>query len=190
MASKVSSIRWRFVVTAVIIAAMALPAVFYTQNRVRQASIDNTQFVQEHRDLGWVLNSLKDSLQVAESAIYQYPLLLDESAYRTVLVRIAETKLQSKQLSEHYVVRRYSQFGDFAANLNYVLDRLEQETDHLLKILSNVQTRYPAASILLNELYPTNQAFIQATELAIIEAESKALLKKTDSVWLVSPLWS
>lgn len=88
MASKASSIRWRFVVTAVIIAAMALPAVFYTQNRVRQASIDNTQFAQEHRDLGWVLNSLKDSLQVAESAIYQYPLLLDESAYRTVLLRM------------------------------------------------------------------------------------------------------
>jgi len=37
-----------------------------------------------------VLNSLKDSLQVAESAIYQYPLLLDESAYRTVLLRMRD----------------------------------------------------------------------------------------------------
>ena len=165
-----ASIRWRFVITAIVVVALALPAIFYTQSQVHQASQDSSSLVQEHRDLGWVLNSLKDSLQVTESVIYQYPVLLDDRAYRKVLVRVAETRSQSKRITEHYVVKRYQQFGDFAANLNYVLNRLDEETTHLLDVLSNVETRYPAAPILLNQLLPTNLKFIQAVEVSIIEA--------------------
>ncbi|NOX76741.1 MAG: EAL domain-containing protein [Gammaproteobacteria bacterium] len=172
--TKSSSLRGRFWVAAVLLLALALPAIFYTQNRVQQASRDSSLLVQEHRDLGWVLNSLKDSLQVTESAIYQYPLLQSEQAYRNVLVRLAETRLQSKQMGEHYVVRRYPQFGDFTENLDYVLDRLIEETVRLLKVSSDVQTRYPAAAVLLNELQPTGVHFMHSLDLAIAEATEQA----------------
>lgn len=165
-----ASIRWRFVIAAIVVVALALPVVFYTQSQVHHASKDSSLLVQEHRDLGWVLNSLKDSLQVAESAIYQYPVLLDERTYRKVLVRIGETKFQSQKITDHYVVKRYQQFGDFAANLDYVLNRLDEEATRLLNVLSNVETRYPAAPILVNELLPTNLGFIQAVEVSMIEA--------------------
>ncbi len=173
MHPKVSSIRWRFIVTAILLAAMALPAVFYTQSRFRETSRESTLLVQEHRDLGWVLNSLKDSLQVTESAIYRYPLLLDEPSRRDVLVRLAETQFQSRQLEEHYVVDRHSQFGDFANNLNYVLNRLDKETKNLLDVLSDVRTRYPAAPILTDKLYPTNLEFTTAVESAILESSEQ-----------------
>lgn len=170
MQGKVTSIRWRFIVTAILLAGLALPAVFYTQNRFQKTSHASTILVQEHRDLGWVLNSLKDSLQVTESAIYRYPLLLDERSYREVLVRLAETKFQSAQLQEHYVVGNHSRFSDFAANLNFVLARLDYEIESLVKVLSDVQTRFPAAPILVNKLYPANQEFTTAVEVAIMEA--------------------
>jgi diguanylate cyclase (GGDEF)-like protein/PAS domain S-box-containing protein len=166
---QVASIRWRFVVAALVLAALALPAVFYTQNQVLQASQDSSQLVQEHRDLGWVLNSLKDALQIAESAIYQYPLLLDDDTYHKVINRVAEVKFQSKNINDHYVVKHYRSFGDFAANLDFVLNRLQKETTHLLKVASNVEERFPAAPILLNELLPGNLRFIQAIELALAE---------------------
>ena len=162
---KSASIRWRFGIAAVVVITLALPVVFYTQSQVHQASQDSSQLVQEHRDLGWVLNSLKDSLQVAESSIYQYPVLLDDRAYRKVLVRIAETKFQSQKISDHYVVKRYRQFADFAENLNFVLNRLDEETVRLLNVLSNVETRYPAAPILVNELLPTNLKFTILTRM-------------------------
>ncbi|HHI94985.1 MAG TPA: EAL domain-containing protein [Gammaproteobacteria bacterium] len=162
-----ASIRWRFVIAALVLAALALPAVFYAQNQVRQASQDSSQLVQEHRDLGWVLNSLKDALQIAESTIYQYPLLLDKSTYRKVVARVAEVRFQSKNINDHYVVKRYSRFGDFAENLDFVLSRLAKETTHLLEVASNVDTRFPAAPIVRNKLLPDNQKFIQAIELAI-----------------------
>ena len=193
MRPNVSSIRWRFIITAIVLASMALPAVFYTQSRFRDTSRESTLLVQEHRDLGWVLNSLKDSLQVAESAIYRYPLLLDESSHRDVLIRLAETRFQSKQLEEHYVVDRHSQFGDFAANLNYVLNRLDEETKILLNVLSDVQTRFPAAPILTNKLYPSNLEFTSAVESAILEASEhpgdvnqqkiKQILQDTRYAW-------
>ena len=161
------SIRWRFVVTALLLAALALPAAFYTQNQVHEVSRDSSRLVQEHRDLGWVLNSLKDAVQIAESAIYQYPLLLDESTYRKVVTRVAEVKFQSKNIADHYVVQRYSRFEDFAKNLDFVLNRLEEETTHLLNVASNVETRFPAVPILLNELLPENLKFIRTIELAM-----------------------
>ena len=189
----VTSIRWRFLVAAIVLAALALPAAFYTENRVQQASQNSSELVQQHRDLGWVLDSLKDALQLTERAIYQYPLLLDDNSYRTVLARLSDTQLQSRQLTQHYVVKHYRQFADFAANLDYVLDRLELETRHLLTVLSNVETRYPAGPILLNNLYPTNLKFIQAVELAIDEASSQVdsvdqqqvlrLLKEIQYTW-------
>ncbi len=173
MKVRISSIRWRFVAAVVVVAAMALPAIWYTQNQVRLASTNGSQQIQEHRDLGWALNSLKDSLRVAENAIHQYPLSLDEHAYREILVRITETRFQSNQLAEHYLVKRYSQLADLITNLDYALDHLEQETGSLPKLLSSTDTRYPVVSILFNELYPANQAFIQASELAIAETEKQ-----------------
>jgi len=165
-----TSIRWRFVAAAIVIVAMALPAVIYTQAHVRQASQGSSLLVQEHRDLGWVLNSLKDALQIAESTIYQYPILLDDITYQKVLTRIAEAQFQSQKITEHYVVKRHRQFADFAANLDYVLNRLNDETNYLLNVLSSVETRYPAASILMNELHPTNLIFMQSVDLALTEA--------------------
>jgi diguanylate cyclase (GGDEF)-like protein/PAS domain S-box-containing protein len=173
MRGKVSSIRWRFILAAFVLAGLALPAVLYTHNRFQETSHESSQLVQEHRDLGWVLNSLKDSLEVTESAIYRYPLIVDERSYRDVLVRLAETKFQSKQLEEHYVTGRHSRFGDFAANLNVVLDRLDEKIQHLGKVLSNVETRYPAAPILINKLYPANENFIASIDLAIQETSGE-----------------
>jgi len=165
-----SSIRVRFLLTAAVLAVLALPAVYYTGQRVRQVSHDSTEMVQEHRDLGWMLTSLKDSLQSTEKAVYQHPLLLDETSYRHVLVRLAEVKLQVRQLLQHYVVRRHQTFEDFALNLAVVIDHLDEETQRLLTVLSNVETRFPAAPILINEMKPRNEVFMAALEQATAEA--------------------
>ena len=164
-----SSIRVRFLLTAAVLAVLALPAVYFTEQRVHRISHDGTEMVQEHRDLGWVLNSLKDALQTTEKAIYQHPLLLDENSYRHVLVRLAEVKLQVKQLEQHYVVRRHQNYEDFALNLEVVIDRLNDETLHLLTVLSDVETRFPAAPILMNEMKPKNEVFMGSLEQAFSE---------------------
>jgi diguanylate cyclase (GGDEF)-like protein/PAS domain S-box-containing protein len=165
-----SSIRARFLLTAALLAVLALPAIYFTEQHVRQISRDSTDLVQEHRDLGWVLDSLKDALQVTENAIYQHPLLLDEHSTRQVLVRLAEVKLQAKQLLKHYVVRKHQNFEDFALNFQVVIDQLDKQTHHLLAVLSKVDTRFPAAPILMEEMKPNNEVFTGALEQALGEA--------------------
>ncbi len=164
------SIRARFLLTAAVVAMLSLPAALYTQHRVHLLTQESFRLIQEDQDLGWVFDSLTDSLQVTESAIYQYPLMLDAKSYRNILVRLAETKLQARQLTEHYALRRHPFIHDFAINLVFAMQRLDEETQKLLAVLSDVETRFPAAAILLNNLQPGNEAFIQAVNLAIAEA--------------------
>jgi diguanylate cyclase (GGDEF)-like protein/PAS domain S-box-containing protein len=154
---------------------IALPAVFYTQHRVHQASKDSSQLVQEHRDLGWVLNSLQDSLRVVESAIYQYPVLLDERSADSVTASLTEAKLQSQELQEHYVVGRHRQFSDFAVNLRHVLDELSNEIPLLFRGFSDAEVHYPATPILLNALHPTNLTFMEAIDLAISKVDGQSV---------------
>ncbi|HHH48759.1 MAG TPA: EAL domain-containing protein [Gammaproteobacteria bacterium] len=164
------SIRARFLLTAALVVALSLPAALYTQYRVRLLTQESFQLMQEDQDLDWTFDSLTDSLQVTESAIYQYPLMLDAKSYRNILVRLAEVKLQARQLSEHYALRRHPLLRDFAANLVFAMQRLDEETQKLLTVLSDVETRFPAAAILLNDLQPGNVAFLEAVDLAIAEA--------------------
>jgi len=164
------SIRARFLLTAAVVAMLSLPAALYTQHRVHLLTQESFRLIQEDQDLGWAFDSLTDSLQVTESAIYQYPLMLDAKSYRNILVRLAETKLQARQLTEHYALRHHPFIHDFAINLLFAMQRLDEETQKLLTVLSDVETRFPAAAILLNDLQPGNVAFIQAVNLAIVEA--------------------
>ncbi len=164
------SIRARFLLTAAVVAILSLPAALYTQHRVHLLTQESFQLIQEDQDLGWAFDSLTDSLQVTESAIYQYPLMLDAKSYRNTLVRLAEAKLQARQLAEHYALRRHPFIHDFAVNLVFAMQRLDEETQKLLAALSDVEARSPAAAILLNDLQPGNVAFIQAVNLAIAEA--------------------
>ncbi|HEX22113.1 MAG TPA: PAS domain S-box protein, partial [Chromatiales bacterium] len=164
------SIRARFLLTAAVVAMLSLPAALYTQHRVHLLTQESFRLIQEDQDLGWAFDSLTDSLQVTESAIYQYPLMLDARSYRNILVRLAETKLQARQLTEHYALRRHPFIHDFAVNLVFAVQRLDEETQKLLAVLSDVETRFPAAAILLNDLQPGNVAFLQAVNLAIDEA--------------------
>ncbi len=164
------SIRARFLLTAAVVAMLSLPAALYTQHRVHLLTQESFQLIQEDQDLGWAFDSLTDSLQVTESAIYQYLLMLDARSYRNTLVRLAEAKLQARQLTEHYALRRHPFIHDFAVNLVFAMQRLDEETQKLLAALSDVEIRFPAAAILLNDLQPRNMAFIQAVNLAIDEA--------------------
>ena len=170
-----SSIRARFLFTAALVAALTLPAVLYTESIVRQVTEDNSKLVREHRDLGWAIGSLEESLRVTEGAIYQYPLLLDEASYRRVLVSLAESRLRSSQLLENQALHHHQSLYEFVLNLKLGLDALDKQARNLLDSLSDVEGRFPAADILIDELRPANEEFYTALDKALAEAEQQLL---------------
>ncbi len=159
--------------TTVMVAVIALPVVLYMENRVREVTAESSQLIQEDRDLSWAFDSLTDSLRLTESSLYQYPLLLDAAAYRNLLIRLAESKMQANQLAEHYALRRHPIIHDFSLNLVLAMERLDENTRHLLDVMSDVGNRFPAANILTEGLHPNSLIFLQAVEEAISEATAQ-----------------
>lgn len=169
----IKSIRARFLMTAAVVAALALPVVLYTGNRVREVSAESSRLIQEDRDLSWAFDSLSDSLRVTESSLYQYPLLLDAAAYRNLLIRLAESKLQANQLADNPALRRHPMIHDFALNLVLAMEKLDENTRNLLDVMSEGGNRFPAAEILMDSLHPNSLIFLQAVDEAISETTAQ-----------------
>ncbi|MFV2055082.1 MAG: putative bifunctional diguanylate cyclase/phosphodiesterase, partial [Thiohalomonadales bacterium] len=72
-------------------------------------------------------------------------------------------------LPHHDVVRKSQFLLDTAKSLNNAIAELETEALELLSILEKVETRFPAAPILLEKLQPNNAEIKAAIEQAILE---------------------
>lgn len=169
MLVKVSSFRGRFLLTSAVLVALVLPAVIYTKHMVNRASEESVLLNEGHRSLQLAIDIFEQYLQSTESALYHYTLDLDDSTRLQIVNLLADTKAQSKQLKNHYVASNNKQLSAGLDQLHRYLIDLEIEIQELLHVLSRVETRYPAAPILLNRLQPTDAEFTAALEQAIDE---------------------
>ena len=164
-----SSLRARFTVTAIILVALVVPVVMYTEQRVIAASDRSTALMAEQRTLQTLLNSLKQSVQAVESELYYYSLSLNNSEHTRTLTSLGKAKHHVSLLPRHGVVRMNVFLQDTAKSLKIAILDLEHEALQLLSILENVETRFPAAPILLEKLQPTSAEIKAAIEQAILE---------------------
>jgi diguanylate cyclase (GGDEF)-like protein/PAS domain S-box-containing protein len=165
----VRSLRGRFLVTASILVALVLPAVINTENVVSDASITSKSLIADYRQLQSLINDLEQSLQSTESKIYHYSIQLDDVDRQQVFVFLGKAKRKAKQLKQHSIAQHNPQLETLAQQLNRNLKDLEVQIYQLLRVLDKVETRYPAAPILLNNLQPTSAEFMSALETAIDE---------------------
>ena len=164
-----SSLRGRFLVTAIILIALVLPAVLNTESMVGNASSQSRALIADYRKLQVLINQLEQSLQTTESKIYHYSIKLEDSDRQGVLIYLGAAKKYAKQLKFQSVAERTPILEKNAADLNQYLTELEIEIHRLLRVLDKVETRYPAAPILLEKLQPTSAEFMSALETAISE---------------------
>ena len=117
------------------------------------------------------INDLRRSLQSAESAIYHYTLLLDQPVRDEITSEINSATLHTRQLMDLPITQQHLQLHDRVEKLNENTHHLAKETQHLLSVVNQVDTRYPATPILLHQLQPTSVEFIAALDLAMEEAK-------------------
>lgn len=164
-----SSLRGRFLITAIILVALVLPAVVNTEKMVDNASGQSRALIADYRNLQILINQLQQALQATESKIYHYSIKLDDNDRQQVLIYLGSAKKYAKQLKYHSVAERTPVLEKHATDLNAYLKSLEVEIHRLLRVLDNVETRYPAAPILLDKLQPTSAEFMSSLETAIAE---------------------
>ncbi len=170
MPLKIRSFRGRFLVTAAVLIILTLPAGIYTQYLVTHATNEGTVVSNGHRSLQLTLDSFEQSIQATESALYHYTLALDDSMRQQIINLLGAIKLQSRSLRDHELVTRTPALKDSVDQLQAYLIELDVQIRELLHVLASVETRYPAAPILLNRLQPTGAEFSTALEQAIEES--------------------
>ena len=180
----VSSLRGRFLFTAVILLALVLPAVVDTENIVDDASAKSEALIAEYRHLQLLISDLEQSLQTTEGKIYHYSIQLDDVDRQQALVFLGKAKDSAIKLKHHSISEHNPQLEALAQQLDVGLKSLEVQIYQLLQIMGKVETRYPAAPILLDKLQPTSAEFISAVETAIDEGGE--LIKEPEQASIIN----
>lgn len=168
---RVSSLRGRFLISALILLMVLLPAVYHTKSLVHNAALTTSTISHQLDSFQSIINDLERSLQSAESAVYHYTLLLDEQVREEVLFEVERAKSYTDGLADHQFAREHPAIRARVERLSENTLQLGKETQYLLSVLNKVETRYPAAPILLERLEPTSAEFIAALQLAIEETK-------------------
>ncbi len=166
---RVSSLRGRFAVVAIILLAIVFPAVIHTKKMVHEASQNSIAATAANRSFLSTIGEFKRVLQSTESAVFHHTLELDELGRKQVLSLLVQLKSKISDIEMHDINQNMPGINAEVSNLKKLVINLDGEIKNLLKILSKVETRYPAAPILLGQLQPTNILFRSVIEQAITE---------------------
>lgn len=171
---RASSLRVRFFITSCLLLLFLLPVVIHTEKMVTLAAKRSSQVNANLNSFQTIINQLERSLQSTERSIYHYSVVLEDSIRQDANKALSRAKQLSKHLPEHEVSHNNQELTRLIKQLGEQLADLDKETKHLMQVLARVETRYPAAPILLESLQPTSEEFISAIELAIIESNELA----------------
>ena len=166
------SITQRVALVSLVLAAVIAGAVIYTQRLVDQSSQKSKVTIAENQQIQVALNSLRTSLLSLEQSIYQLSLLQDRHQQERLLALSNSVVFQSSGLLNTPVAQRSAPIQKVVKTMAEDLHRLQGESRSLITVMSSAGTFYPGMPILTEKLYPANIAFMQAVELAILEAES------------------
>ena len=128
----VSSLRGRFLFTAVILLALVLPAVVDTENIVDDASARSEALIAEYRHLQLLISDLEQSLQATEGKIYHYSIQLDDVDRQQALVFLGKAKDSAIKLKHHSISEHNPQLEALAQQLDDGLKSLEVQIYQLL----------------------------------------------------------
>jgi len=172
----INSLRTRFILTAGLFIALILPAVIYTQSKVNHASDERSQYFSEQQKLISQINLLEASVRNTETELYFYALSLGLAEKNAVAKNLANAKNYVEKIAEDPFVVNNTFLHDTANALQRSIVEVENKAQALFDILASVETRFPAAPILLEKLQPMNSEFKSAIEQAL--SESKELMSQ------------
>ncbi|MBI3775534.1 MAG: PAS domain-containing protein [Gammaproteobacteria bacterium] len=171
MKLKFGSFTQRVALIALILAVLIAVAVIYARQIVDDASKKSLASISESQQIENALHNLRATMQGYEQSIYQYSLLQDKHQQDRVLSLSNNVVFQTAGLLNTPVAQKTDSVAEAVLTLETDLRRLQAEVRKLLVVMANAGTFYPGMTILTEKMYPTNIGFMQAVELAILEAE-------------------
>lgn len=171
MKLKFGSFTQRVALIALILAILIAAAMLYARHIVDGASKKSLASISASQQIETALHNLRASMQGYEQAIYQYSILQDKQQHERVLALSSNVVFQTAGLLNTPVAQQIDAVAELVHTLETDLRRLQSEVHKLLVVMSDTGTFYPGMPILTEKMYPTNVIFMQAAELAVLEAE-------------------
>lgn len=182
------SIRKRLITLSSVVAVLLLTTALYIQNLVDDSSDSTLIQVANSQQLTQKLTNLKDTLQSLERAVYYSSLEMDRAASDRVSRLSESLQMKIEDLSANPITQSTGELRQLAFVLKTELSDLSVEVAGLVEIGKSPFTIYPAMTVLLDVLYPTNVAFSDALELARAESANSNGDKQDDIASLLDEL--
>lgn len=165
------SMRRRIIALSLVLSSVLVGSALYTRLEVGEAAQRYQQQLTLQQQFSSGISDYKNTFFNMESGLYRYAVLQDEGARDSVEVLLNELGERGRVLERTpFLLAKADLQPDFV-ELKTVLEQARQETRHLLQIISTLGLRFPASTLITDNLYPLNMAFNAALEEALLEAE-------------------
>ena len=194
------SFKKRLLLIGTVLSVFITGFILYVYLLVDQTSRDNIRNIESSQVISQLLARISDQLRQTERDIYELAMLPEEEYQLSVeknLARLSELKNDlmavhfdevPESMHEGEVHREHhQQFVNLGLGLDKAFEKLREPVTRFIDNAMDVNKRFPGMPVLLNELLPRNNQFLEAADLAIIETKqntsSKRLKNKTLSLF-------
>lgn len=172
MKPRTDSFKKRFLLTAATVLILLFSAVGYMQREVSSSANATLGRIQDSATTFHELSSLKNTLEGVESALYRYAVSLDKRQQRQITGMLVEVRMQAHDMLTDPLVESNPGLGGKIQELLVLLRTLDRQSQELLGVLMGVESRFPAAPILLNQMQPMHMAFLEELQAAVADARN------------------
>ena len=165
-----STLRSRFVVTALALVAVLCGIGFYAQNLVSGRATAALRTMEDHEALRKQLDSLQPPLRDTERLIYRYAINLDPRLSRQVIAQLQRVRVRAAAVAGNPLTQQSDHLRQTVLEFVGVLQELERQVRSLLAIIGDAHRRFPAMDLLTNGMFPINEEYFAAIGIALEEA--------------------
>ncbi len=169
MTFTVKTLNGRFALVAIIFLLSLLLLAMYSFQLVQSTAEKNYKKIQVNNLLSNSIHKIIDEVRSVESTLHQYSTFLSKAKLSELNFHLNESRNLAWAFVYMREVKNDKALSAQAMELAGEVENLNDATIQYQKIMQNVESRYPAMPILINELEPINRQFSEAVELALQE---------------------
>ena len=163
------SLRSRSIFGGLVAVSLLFSIALYGRVLFERATSYGKEISIEHNELSRIVNALKSPILDIESNLYLYSLVLTDTQKLKAQLYIEEVLFQLKDLKENNLVKQNPRLVKDVDELSLISLKIETFAKTLFSMTR--RDRYPALTIVADQLPPNNERFLAAFQIADFEAE-------------------
>jgi len=171
-------------ITGIVLSSLILAFILYVYQLLDHTAQSNITSIENSKTTSRLLNQISDQLHKTERDVYELAILPDAKFRQILRLDINQLIQLGEELADQPFVitaqrlsvddsqrQHYLAFGKLSSKLLKSVKDLKKPVVTFCENAIEVEKRYPGIPVLVNELLPRNNQFIEAVDLAIIDLQ-------------------